>query len=268
MASPSARPSGTRPASASRPCGRSPPSPSTCGPWVAGSGGGSRWSRSCTGPGRTRSSGTSPGSAPRGAGRAWGRRCCATGSTGSEDRRTWRAASRRTFRCTSGSASSCVRRSACPTAPTCGRCGGPEDDCVKTLDWETIRLFLHVLAATVWGGGQITLAALGPALRGSAEGGTKGAARAHNPIARPALRGSAEGVTKVAARAYNRIAWPAFGVLVVTGIWNVVALDDTSASFQNTLMLKYVLVLASGVTAYLHQRATSPRAMAVYGALT
>jgi len=116
---------------------------------------------------------------------------------------------------------------------------------VKTIDWETIRLFLHVLAATVWVGGQITLAALVPA-----------------------LRGSAEGVTKVAARAFNRIAWPAFGVLVVTGIWNVVALDDTSASFQNTLMLKYVLVLASGVTAYLHQRATSPRTMAVYGALT
>jgi len=39
---------------------------------------------------------------------------------------------------------------------------------VKTLDWETIRLFLHVLAATVWVGGQITLAALVPALRGAA----------------------------------------------------------------------------------------------------
>ncbi len=116
---------------------------------------------------------------------------------------------------------------------------------MQTLDWETVRLFLHVLAATVWVGGQITLAALVPA-----------------------LRGSAEGVTQVAARAFNRIAWPAFGVLVVTGVWNVVALDDTSPSFQHTLMLKYALVLASGVTAYLHQRATSPRAMAVYGALT
>ncbi len=116
---------------------------------------------------------------------------------------------------------------------------------MKTLDWETIRLFLHVLGATVWVGGQITLAALVPA-----------------------LRGSAEGVTRVAARAFNRIAWPAFGLLVVTGVWNVVALDDPSESFQNTLMLKYALVLASGVTAYLHQRATSPRAMAVFGALT
>ena len=114
-----------------------------------------------------------------------------------------------------------------------------------TLDWEVVRLFLHVLGATVWVGGQITLAALVPA-----------------------LRGSAEGVTKVAARAFNRIAWPAFGLLVVTGIWNVVAVDDDSADFQHTLMLKYVLVIASGVTAFLHQRATTPRGMAVYGALT
>ena len=84
----------------------------------------------------------------------------------------------------------------------------------------------------------------------------------------PALRGTADGVTRLAARAFNRIAWPAFGVFVVTGVWNVLALDDPSESFQRTLMLKYGLVLASGVTAYLHQRATTPRTMAVYGALT
>lgn len=116
---------------------------------------------------------------------------------------------------------------------------------MKTLDLETVRLFLHVLAATVWVGGQITLAALVPA-----------------------LRGTAEGVTKVAARAFNRIAWPAFAVLVVTGIWNVMAMDDDSESFQRTLMLKYGLVLASGVTAYVHQKATTPRMMAIFGALT
>lgn len=116
---------------------------------------------------------------------------------------------------------------------------------MKTLDLETVRLFLHVLAATVWVGGQLTLAALVPA-----------------------LRGTAEGVTAVAARAFNRVAWPAFGVLVLTGIWNVIALDDNSAAFQHTLMLKYALVLASGVTAYIHQKATTPRMMAIFGALT
>ena len=60
------------------------------------------------------------------------------------------------------------------------------------VDLETLRLFLHVLAATVWVGGQITLAALVPALRAA---GTD--------------------VPKAAANAFNRIASPAFGILVL-----------------------------------------------------
>lgn len=116
---------------------------------------------------------------------------------------------------------------------------------VKPVDLETVRLFLHVLAATIWVGGQITLAALVPALRSV----------------------GAE-VPKVAANAFNRVAWPAFAVLVVTGVWNVVAEGDKGPEYEHTLMLKYVLVLASGLTAYLHARAGSRRAMAVFGALT
>ena len=66
----------------------------------------------------------------------------------------------------------------------------------------TIRLFLHVVAACIWVGGQFTLAGLvGP------------------------LRRQVPEATKVAARAFNRIAWPAFGVLVLTGIWNLAVLD-------------------------------------------
>jgi putative copper export protein len=116
---------------------------------------------------------------------------------------------------------------------------------VKTVDLETVRLFLHVLAATIWVGGQITLAALVPALR--AAGGT---------------------VPKAAANAFNRIAWPAFGVLVLTGIWNVIAEGDQGPAYQHTLMLKYALVLASGLSAWLHIRASTPRGNAVWGALT
>ena len=33
------------------------------------------------------------------------------------------------------------------------------------VGWDSIRLFLDVLAATIWAGGQITLAALVPVLR-------------------------------------------------------------------------------------------------------
>lgn len=113
------------------------------------------------------------------------------------------------------------------------------------VDLETLRLFLHVLAATVWVGGQITLAALVPALRAA---------------------GTA--VPKAAANAFNRIAWPAFGVLVLTGIWNVVAEGDKGQAYEHTLMLKYALVLASGVTAFIHMKASSRKTMAVFGALT
>ena len=116
---------------------------------------------------------------------------------------------------------------------------------MKAIDLETIRLFLHVLAATVWVGGQITLAALVPALRAA---GTD--------------------VPKAAANAFNRVAWPAFGVLVLTGIWNVIAEGDQGSDYQNTLMLKYTLVLAAGVTAYVHSKAQSRRTMAIFGALT
>jgi putative copper export protein len=113
---------------------------------------------------------------------------------------------------------------------------------MSLVDSETVRLFLHVLAASIWVGGQITLAALVPALR----------------------RGGAE-VPKAAARAFARIAWPAFGVLILTGIWNVAAEDDLD---QATLGIKYTLVLISGVSAFLHGRASSRRQTAIWGAIT
>ena len=110
---------------------------------------------------------------------------------------------------------------------------------------ETVRLFLHVLAATIWVGGQLVLAALVPALRGA----------------------GAE-VPRLAARAFNRVAWPAFGVLILTGIWNIVAEGDRGPAYRTTLMIKLTVVAASGITAFLHARATTRRGMAVFGALT
>ena len=43
----------------------------------------------------------------------------------------------------------------------------------------------------------------------------------------------------------------------MTGIWNVVAEGDKGPAYEHTLMLKYTLVVASGVTAYLHAQAGS-----------
>lgn len=108
-----------------------------------------------------------------------------------------------------------------------------------------VRLFLHVLAATVWVGGQITLGALVPV-----------------------LRNAGADVPRTAARAFGRIAWVAFAVLVATGIWNVAAADDTDAGgYQVTLGLKLAVVALSGVAAYAHQRAKSRVVLAAGGAL-
>lgn len=110
----------------------------------------------------------------------------------------------------------------------------------------TVRLFVHVLAATVWVGGQLTLAGLVPGLR----------------------RLSPD-VPRVVARRFNAIAWVAFAVLVATGIWNIVAIGpDWSGAYGTTLIVKLVVVAASGLTAALHARARSRASLAVFGALS
>ena len=111
----------------------------------------------------------------------------------------------------------------------------------------TIRLFLHVLAATVWVGGQLTLAGLVPGLRQL------------DPEAPRAV-----------ARRFSRIAWPAFGVLVATGVWNLVEVDlgDASNEYQVTVFVKLLVAATSGVAAFLHQRATSRRGLAIGGAVS
>jgi putative copper export protein len=113
------------------------------------------------------------------------------------------------------------------------------------VGWDTIRLFLHVLAATVWVGGQLTLAALVPVLR------------MQGPEA-----------PKAAARRFNLVAWPAYGVLVITGVWNIAAVSPMTAAYRNTLILKVAVVAASGITAVLHTRSKSTVGLAVWGALT
>ena len=110
----------------------------------------------------------------------------------------------------------------------------------------TLRLFLHVLGASVWVGGQFALAGIVPALRRSA------------PEA-----------TKVVAQAFARVAWPAFGLTVVTGIWSMMAVDITAASgaYQGTLLLNIGMAILSGVFAAVHSAGRSRAAMAVGGAL-
>ncbi|GLZ14247.1 hypothetical protein Acsp04_44820 [Actinomadura sp. NBRC 104425] len=113
------------------------------------------------------------------------------------------------------------------------------------ITWDTVRVFLHVLAATIWVGGQLTLTALLPVLR-RAGGDT----------------------SKLAARQFNRVAWAAFAVLVLTGVWNIAAVGDADGAYKTTLHVKLAVVVVSGVAAFLHTRASAPKGLAVSGAVS
>ncbi len=112
-----------------------------------------------------------------------------------------------------------------------------------TLD--TIRLFIHVLAAAVWVGGQIVLAGVVPRLRKV------------GPEA-----------TSAAANGFAMVAWPAFVLAFVTGIWNMIAADDTrSSAWQATLGIKILLVVVAGFSAALHSKSKNRAVMAATGAV-
>jgi putative copper export protein len=112
---------------------------------------------------------------------------------------------------------------------------------------DIVRLSLHVSAAAVWVGGQVTLAGLVPTLR-------QAAPHALAP----------------AARQFARLAWPAYAVLVITGVWNIAADHPSSegGAWQIVLAVKVVVVAAAGVSAWCHQRAGSVRRRAGWGAAT
>jgi putative copper export protein len=111
---------------------------------------------------------------------------------------------------------------------------------------DTLRLTLHVLAATVWVGGQIVMTGLvGPA------------------------RGLGGDVPRVLARAFARMAWPAFAVLVITGFWNVSTFtwSHQTTAWKAVLIAKIVVVVVAGVAVGLHQRATSRTQLALWGSV-
>jgi putative copper export protein len=111
---------------------------------------------------------------------------------------------------------------------------------------DTLRLTLHVLAASIWVGGQFVMMGLvGPA------------------------RGLGPDAAKTLARAFARLAWPAYAVLVVTGFWNISTFqwDDQTTAWKAVLIVKIAVVAAAGVGSLLHSRATSRPALAVWGSV-
>lgn len=109
-----------------------------------------------------------------------------------------------------------------------------------------VRLGLHVLAAAIWVGGQFVMLGLVPTAR------TLG-----------------EDAPRRLARAFARLAWPAYAVLVLTGFWNIstFTFSAQSAAWKAVLMVKVVLVALAGIATWLHQRASSRRALAVWGSV-
>lgn len=110
-----------------------------------------------------------------------------------------------------------------------------------------IRLSIHVLAAAVWVGGQITLGGLVPSIK----------------------KVSAEAIT-AATVAFGRLSWPAFWILVLTGFWNIgaVNMNAQSTAWKIALYVKIVIVVISGGSAYLHTKAKSKKGLAIWGAIS
>src|SRR2546426_9837873 len=96
---------------------------------------------------------------------------------------------------------------------------------------DAVRLFLHVLAATVWVGGQLVLGGLVPVVR----------------------RAGGETVTAVARR-FQLPAWPAWAGLLLTGLWNIPAAHffDRSDAWEATGMAKIGAFFLGGVGTGLH----------------
>lgn len=111
---------------------------------------------------------------------------------------------------------------------------------------DSLRTFLHLLAASVWVGGQIVL------------GGLVSRVRKTNPEA-----------LKTIANGFSRVAWPAFGVTVVTGMWNILDIDVSAmdSSYHVTLGIKLVVVMLAGFAAAAHANTKSKLVLALGGAI-
>lgn len=107
-------------------------------------------------------------------------------------------------------------------------------------------LWVHVVAACIWIGGQVVVAAVIPLLRRADSGG------------------ATANLASAVGRRYQAIAWPAFAALAVTGVINVgnaglqwSHLLDSAPG--RTLAVKLGLVAVSGGAAAVHAFVQAPR---------
>jgi len=112
---------------------------------------------------------------------------------------------------------------------------------------ETWRLFLHVIAASVWVGGQIVLAGIVPIVRTNS---------------RDSLH--------LVARQFARLSWPAFIVVTLTGVWSVAEINvgSLSTEYQIVLFVKLFCAGLSAAAAIVHSLGSSRATKGLGGAMT
>ena len=111
---------------------------------------------------------------------------------------------------------------------------------------DSLRIYLHILAVTVWVGGQFVLAGIVPSLR------------RETPNALP-----------VVAKGFAKVAWPAMILIVFTGAWGLGTIDVTqqSSSYMVTFSLKMLMVGIAIIATVIHSAGTSKLAKALGGAM-
>ena len=114
------------------------------------------------------------------------------------------------------------------------------------LTLDTVRDAVHVLGAALWVGGLVAIAGVVPALR---------------PL-------GPEG-PRLAARRLHLVAWSGFALVVVTGVWALLAVDvaDRSTAYLVTLGVKLMVVAVSAAGAVVSGVARDHWALTAAGAV-
>jgi uncharacterized membrane protein len=102
---------------------------------------------------------------------------------------------------------------------------------MRHMTTDDLIRWVHIVAAAVWVGGQITVAALVPALRKT---------------------GATTEQIRAAARRFGVVAWTAIGVSVATGIIQLIRLDYPTRG-NTALAIKLLLVGIAVAVAWFHQ---------------
>ncbi|HYA00605.1 MAG TPA: CopD family protein [Candidatus Binatia bacterium] len=122
-----------------------------------------------------------------------------------------------------------------------------------TLGGHAVLVWLHVLGACVWIGGQLVVAAVVPLTLGDSA------------------------LARAVGRRFQIVAWPAFALLVATGVAQAYSEGITPATLLasaagRTLGVKLLFVLVSGAAALVHvltpESRRSPRLAGILGGVS